>query len=368
MPARLPSSFEGLGSAPGNAVDSTPIITGIDPSDWTAGVATSVTFTGQYFGTNAPTLSFSPGAGINYSLSSYNDTQIVALVSVAAGTPNEGVSVSVTNNGYGGSPFYAGNTGESPTSTPANAAVHAPIPNSPEVTVIAWIDGNAPDLKVFPAGNQTLVQKLHNANNYVCGAELAFWVAGSPIDIQSSTDQDYANDWLIKYSANTAPPSTITPSAQLSAGNFRMINDYGGSGPGFYRLGITPDPCGILPISVLNWIAQGQPNQYNGKSGTSGSGEVYQLVEGRLGTTGQKVNLTLNSRTAPWVWTVIKFDSSGNPTYSERAVFPTYSVYVNGTLAHTYEQIPVSCFSGNNASSCFAGKDQTYQLTPSQIQ
>lgn len=350
-----------------SVVDSTPVLTGIDPSDWTAGTTAQVTFTGQYFGTNAPTLSFSPGTGISYTLSSYNDTQIVASVTVASGTPDEQVAVSVTNNGYSGSSFSGTSAGESPTSPTVYATVHAPITSS-EVTVIAWIDPNAPDLQIFPAGNQTLVQKLHNTNKNVCGAELAFWAAGSPIDINSSTDQDYANDWLIKYSANTAPPTTIVPSAQLSAGNFRMINDFGGTASGFYQLGITPDPCGLVPASILDWIAPGQPSQYNGKSGTSPSGQVYQLVEGRLGTLGQQVNLTLNNRTAPWVWTVIKFDSSGNPTYSEDAVFPTYSVYINGTLVKTYQQIAVSCFSGSNASSCFAGKDQTYQLTPSQIQ
>ncbi len=39
-------------------------------------------------------------------------------------------------------------------------------------------------------------------------------------------------------------------------------------------------------------------------------------------------------------------------------MFPTYSVYVNGSLVITYAQSKVADF---------VAKDQTYQLTPSQI-
>jgi IPT/TIG domain len=105
--------------------DYTPIIAGIAPSSWTAGTTTQVTFSGQYFGTNAPTLSFSPGSGIVYTLLSYSDTQIVASIKIAAGTPNESVGVSVTNNGYGGNAFSNPNGPESPTSFPVTATVLA---------------------------------------------------------------------------------------------------------------------------------------------------------------------------------------------------------------------------------------------------
>ena len=339
-------------------LDSTPLLSGIDPSDWTAGNTTQVTFSGQYFGTNAPTLSFSPSAGISYSLSSYNDTQIVASVTVSAGTPDEQVTVSITNNGYGGNSFNGTSAGESPTSPSVYATVHSPI-NSPEVTVIAWVDGTASDLQNLPGGaNQTLVTDL-NSNPTSCGTEIFFWsVVGVPTDIHSSTDQAYANAWLVKYSANPAPPATITPTDQLNAGNFRLIGDFGNN-KGFYKVGVTPDPCGTsVPKSILNWIGAGQPSPYMGASGTSPSGQIYQLQEGRVGKLGQQGSETLNGRTVPWIWSVIEFDSSGNPTYSDHGVFPTYSVYVNGSLAATYAQSTVASF---------VLKDETYQRTPSQI-
>jgi hypothetical protein len=95
-----------VGTSPGPAGDDTPMVSGIYPSDWDAGTnTTGVTFTGQNFGTNPPTLNFSPPSGISYGLVTYNDTQIVANVAVASGVPNEAVSVTVTNNGYGGSGF-----------------------------------------------------------------------------------------------------------------------------------------------------------------------------------------------------------------------------------------------------------------------
>src|SRR6202041_2047185 len=137
---------------PITVTNNTPILTGIDPSDWPSGATTpSVNFTGEYFGTNAPTLTFSPSSGISYSLVSNNDTQIVANITVASGTPNEDVSVSVTNNGYGGSGFQSGGGITSATSAPVNATVHAPM-NSPEVTVIAWVNPQAPDLVTLPSG------------------------------------------------------------------------------------------------------------------------------------------------------------------------------------------------------------------------
>ena len=96
-----------------------------------------------------------------------------------------------------------------------------------------------------------------------------------------------------------------------------------------------------------------------GASGTSPSGEVYQLAEGRIGTVGQLGSETINGgRTVPWIWSVIEFNSSGTPTYDDVGMFPTYSVYVNGEIVITYPQSTVAAFIANN---------QTYQLEPSQI-
>jgi len=153
--------------------------------------------------------------------------------------------------------------------------------------------------------------------------------------------------------------TTINPVAQRDAGNYRLISDFGGSSNGFVKLGVTLDPCGAVPASIINWLGKAESSQYNDKSDTSSSGKVYQLAEGRIGGMGQAISFTINNRTVPWIWSVIEFDSSGNPTYSDHAIFPTYSVYVNGSLVATYPQTSVATF---------AAKDDTYQRVPSDIQ
>jgi hypothetical protein len=356
-PAPPCPEYVGNPTRPITVGDQTPIITGIDPSDWTAGNTKSVTFTGLYFGTNAPTLSFSPGAGISYTLTSYNDTQIIANVNVLSGTPNEEIQVSVTNNGYGGLGFQSGGSGASATSAPVYATVHSPL-NTPEVTVIAWVNGNAPDVNPLPTGaNPTLVSNLSTSAT-TCAEELSLWVIGVRANLLTAADVTYANAWIINKSGNPAPPSTIVPSQQYSAGNYRLFNDFGNGG-GVYRVGTTPDPCGTgVPTSILNWVDVGQASTYMGSSGTSPSGEIYQLAEGRVGQLGQNGSQTINQRTVPWIWSVIEFNAAGTPTYTNHGMFPTYSVYVNGSLAATYAQSPAATFFQNDA---------TYQLIPSQI-
>jgi hypothetical protein len=106
------------------STDYTPVITGIAPNTWDAGTTQSVTISGEYFGTNSPTLTLSPSTGISYTLVSYNDTQIVASVTVVSGIPDEAVSVEVTNNGYGGASFYS-SSGSSATSSAVGVTVVA---------------------------------------------------------------------------------------------------------------------------------------------------------------------------------------------------------------------------------------------------
>jgi hypothetical protein len=353
-----PAGINLSASTAGTVNDPTPVITGITPSVWDAGTMTQgVAFSGQGFGTNAPTLSFSPSSGISYALTGYNDTQIVANITVAAGTPTEDVSVSVTSNGYNGNGFTSGGGGQSATSSPANARVQAPN-NTSEITVIAWINGAAPDLNPLPSGaNSTLVSQLTTNCLTVVGG----WIGGFPLYVSTTADKDYANAWLIKYSANSPPPTTITPATQFSAGNYRLFNDYG-SGRGALKVGATPDPCG--PNALDTWFDNGQPSPYMGATGTvTSSQNIYQLAEGRAGTAGQLGSYTINGRTLPWIWSVIEFNASGNAVNltntNNYGMFPTYSVYVNGSLNNTINQSTVKAFMSNSAS---------YQKTPSQIQ
>jgi hypothetical protein len=182
------------------------------------------------------------------------------------------------------------------------------------------------------------------------------WILGVASNISTGADVAYANAWLLTNSANTAPPSTITPSVELAGGNYRLINDFG-NGKSFTNVGSTPDPC---KTGYLDWAGAGQPSQYEGYSHTSRAGEVYQIAEGRIGSNGQLGSETINGRTVPWIWSAIEFNSAnGTPNYNPPlGMFPTYYLYVNGTLTYTFTQSTVAAF---------ILKDQTYQLTPSQI-
>jgi IPT/TIG domain len=137
----------------GTVGDATPVISGISPGNWNAGTTTPVTINGQHFGNNAPTLNFSPGGGISYSLSNYGDTQIVANVTVAASTPSESVSVSVTNNGYNGNGFI-GLQGQGSTSGSANAQVTAEAP--PMVAIKAGAPTAVPVAQAQPNGGNLI--------------------------------------------------------------------------------------------------------------------------------------------------------------------------------------------------------------------
>jgi hypothetical protein len=132
--------------------DDTPNITGISPNTWNAGVTTPVVITGQHFGTNAPTLTFSD-PNISYALSSYSDGQIVASIAVAANDPGGNLNLSVTSNGYSGNGFMPV-PGQSSTSSQAGAAV-APIPAAgPNILY------NGEDVVGDPQGNIVVGQQI----------------------------------------------------------------------------------------------------------------------------------------------------------------------------------------------------------------
>jgi hypothetical protein len=185
------------------------------------------------------------------------------------------------------------------------------------------------------------------------------WSLGTlTADLTNSTDKAYAGAYLVKNSANPQPPTSgINPSQYLAGGNFRLFNDYGLPTGSTVQVGITPNPCGSVPIP--NFLQTAQQSTYNGSTGTSPSGWKYQIAEGRVGAIGQTINQLLNGVTStPWIWSAIEFNSSGMPMYSNVSIFPSFSVYLNGIYATTYNQSPVAIFSSLNAS---------YQLTPSQI-
>jgi hypothetical protein len=107
--------------------DVTPNITGVSPSSLNAGTSTPVHITGTGFGTT-PTLSAtdSNNAITGVSVTSVGPNSIDATISVAASTPAENVTLTVTSHGYNGQGFIS-NQGNSPVSPSINLSV-TPIP------------------------------------------------------------------------------------------------------------------------------------------------------------------------------------------------------------------------------------------------
>jgi len=311
-----------------------------------------VVFTGQYFGNNPPNLNFSAG-GISYSVTSSSDTQIVADVTVDAGTPDEDVDVSVTSNGINGQPFQSVGGGQ-PTGGPVKASVRNP-PARPEVTVIAWVDASAVTL---PGGANSNLTSALNGSAGSCFIQVAQWTAGIERNLSSQADRDYANAWLVQHSGNAAPPSTIDAQQQLNSGNFRLFNLWGGASKPTARVGSTPDPCnlGFVP----KWLEAGQASTYMGMHGLSAGGNtVEQLAEGRIARVGQRGCMTINQQqTVPWIWSAIEFDSQGNFVSPPHEIFPIYSVYVNGQLTSVLPQSSVSDFVAKNEGNQIVSTSQ----------
>jgi hypothetical protein len=116
-------------------------------------------------------------------------------------------------------------------------------------------------------------------------------------------------------------------------------------------IGRTINPCGTTG-SV-------EPEQHPNNGYASNGAVVAQLAEGRVGTVGQAVNLELNGLSAPFIWSVLQFDSSGNIYFPiDNAIFPTYDIYLNGIRTMRCPQSNPSAMISNNSS---------YQRLPSDI-
>jgi hypothetical protein len=246
------------------------------------------------------------------------------------------------------------------------AAVSCAAPfTTDDVVVIGWVNSNAIDL---PSGaNLGLVVDLNVTET--CLATLFFWSQGVAVDLFSNADRAYANAFLVKNSGNAEPPnSSINPTAIQLGGDFRLFNRFkvqfsvfNGqiTNPQYLQsvsqVGSTPNPCNRLLPSP-----SGQVHPFNGAGGVVFGRTVYQLTEGRIGSTGQDVSRTINGRTVPWIWSVIKFNALGEIITSDNAIyFPTYYVYKNGQLIQIYPQSPLSIF---------VQKDESWQRYPWEIQ
>lgn len=241
---------------------------------------------------------------------------------------------------------------------------------TPDVTVVAWVDKTGPEAvrqALEPDAGFLLKLDLEGPlASVTCGLTVLTWAAGIPIDLFSDTDRRYANAFLLANSANSAPPAQIDPGAVQGGGDYRLFNRLQAvidpDVPQFEFVqqaavvGITPNPCPIGPD------ADGEAHPSHGANGwTTTQTGVYQLAEGRLGSLGQAANQTINGRSTPYIWSVIRFNlqSELSPASIDRAIFPTYSVYEDGMLIVTFPQ---------SDHEAFIALDSTYQRLPSQVQ
>jgi hypothetical protein len=350
----------------------------------------AVSFSGTAFAAISPSVTYGP-----FSTPSSIAASMAALItknyfqyglSAKAFGPNVVYSGNATLGAV--SNVVTGNGGAAPsftttTSTEAAGAAEtacedestAPAPPA-EVTIVAWINGN---VILLPSGESSLLDAAFPPSGVggpvnpvpyaACGAQTLLLAGGflGPA-ISTANDKAYASAWLLKFSGNQQPPSTITPSTfQNQVKSFRAFNDYApGLGIQNTVVGDTLDPCGS-GIGVV-----GVANANSGKVGTSLFGDQYQLAEVRVDQAGQNGWAALNNQRAiPWVWSVIEFDKNGNPDYgriqnssptiptTNYQIFPTYSVYINKKLMYQTQQ---------GTPGAFASLPPGSELSPSLIQ
>jgi len=262
-----------------------------------------------------------------------------------------------------------------------------------DITVFGWIDGDAIPL---PTGaNPDLVDDLNDILR--CPATLLAWsnagkngglptsIAGKIFHVTEDVDRRYANAFLVRYSGNSDPGSSINRTAielEFDSGVWkfahRAYNRFqaffvvrsGRILPNISRLqdradaGYTPNPC--LRVQVPLPVQAPEVDSLNGQTGVSAAGDfVYHINQARVGASGQAGDTYLNDRTSnttygvpgnttPWIWSVIQFDLSGTlrvPLTTQ--VFPTYSVFEGATRIAVRPQSVLEPFISLSSSSRF---------------
>jgi hypothetical protein len=235
-----------------------------------------------------------------------------------------------------------------------------------EITVIGWLNGSAVAFPPINSVNTALVFAL----NHACDLTLLTFSYGGVGIITNDSDRLYANAFLIGNSGNNEPPPSLDPNAYIKGGDFRAFNraqvklhttgqqilsaEFISSN---VALGATVDSChsAFTPKSLL----VSEPHPDNGAKGITASKlHVFQLVEGRVGSEGQKVNMTLNACTSrnllglcnapaaatmPYIWSFPLFDWQAQYAV-EHQIFPTYYIYENGKLVNKIPQAAIETF------------------------
>jgi List-Bact-rpt repeat protein len=307
-------------------------------------------------------------AGGNYQWSTDNPG-VLSIVGPSSG-PNLS-SISVAINGVGKATLQLNYTVNGTTATDM-----VTFALSKDVAVVGWIDGTPISASIPSGVSPDLVSSLGDSPIGQCPATLIGWTrAGqsggvpslplplttlfpqlNPIfDVTNAVDRTYANNILIKYSANNDPGDQIDSLFPGDSTRYRAYLRFqaaylikNGAIVGTPKTliaqtaaGNTLDPCyglnNIPPqiIAIVPYLPSPVPQLHhsNGAFGVgSGGTTVYLLNEARVGPAGQAGDTYLNDRggvvgaTTPWIWTFLQFGLDGNYTINHQ-IFPTYSVY-----------------------------------------
>jgi hypothetical protein len=282
---------------------------------------------------------------------------------------------------------------------------------SRDAAVVGWIDGSQISAFIPPGVSPDLVAALNGANDlsdplHGCLPTTIGWInagkTGNPptfagtaeFNVTNDIDRAYANNFLIKYSANQDPGSQIDSLFPGDSSRYRAYLRFqsayvvrNGSIVGSPKAliaqavaGITLNPCldlnPVIPPIVLSALQQfglslpsnaPQLHPLNGASGVGNNGTtMYLLNEARVGTDGQAGNFYLNNRTTPWIYTFLQFGLDGNYVLNSNGdvithqIFPTYNVYEfsypagPGMLVSTYRQSTLQTFINLDSTSQFA--------------
>lgn len=235
---------------------------------------------------------------------------------------------------------------------------------SKDIAVVGWIDRSHIDSPDPTGVSPSLVNSLNSAVQ--CPLTLLAWAASAtfrnPADPQyavtTDADRTYANNFLIRNSANDDPGLEIDSLFGTVRSRYRAFLRFqsayvvkNGAIIGAPKAliaqtagGFTLNPCpGPLPPPL-----ESEAHPADGAFGISQSGQsVYLMTQGRIGAEGQAGDTYLNDRngvigaTTPWIFALVQFDLNGNLLPITHQQFPTYSVYEFGYPAGAGHRIDV---------------------------
>jgi Glucodextranase, domain B len=242
-----------------------------------------------------------------------------------------------------------------------------------DITVVGWINAGG---VTFPASSSVSADLLGDLGQH-CPTTLGRFLIGDRSLINSDFDRQYANAFLIANSGNHEPPQTLDFNSYLKAGDFRAFNrvqaKLSTQGQQILNaeflssrvaLGNTVDSC--HSVLTPGFLLTPEPHPDNGAKGITGSRlHAFQLNEGRVGASGQAVNMTLNactsandaglcnapsSPTVPYIWSFPLFDFQAQYTVGHQ-IFPTYYIYESGKLVNKIGQSALEDFIKLNSRS-----------------